>query len=205
MSLPEVFSFQCSLGVEFLNPNVVSKMAQFMISNQQKYVPSLQTEEETVVLKTVPFHRDQLFEERARNTQWVYQDGDNIYDRLEGLETEFADWHAKFNLYMVESDIFVNHSSAAKIGTSRASMNRTFKTNAAKGVNNHYNEYKEFHQWEIEAHVCAFFMEMSGMITFDGKHKLISPFYGHIIVWFYYFSFHIHNFLYFLILTQGLC
>jgi len=108
-------------------------------------------------------------------------------------------------IFQVESDIFVNHSSAAKIGTSRASMNRTFKTNAAKGVNNHYNEYKEFHQWEIEAHVCAFFMEMSGMITFDGKHKLISPFYGHIIVWFYYFSFHIHNCLYFLILTQGLC
>jgi len=101
VSSPEVFSLQCSLGVEFFNPKVASEMAQLMISNQQKYGPSLQTEEETVVLKTVPFHRDQLFEERARNTHWVYQDGDNIYDRLEGLETEFADWHAKFNLYMV--------------------------------------------------------------------------------------------------------
>ena len=47
---------------------------------------------------SLPF---QLFEERVRNTQWVYQDGDNAHDRLEGLETEFADWHAKFNLYMV--------------------------------------------------------------------------------------------------------
>lgn len=64
-------------------------------------MPSLQTEEETIVLKTVPFHGDQLFEERARNTQWVYQDGNNIYCRLKGLETEFADWHAKSNLYMV--------------------------------------------------------------------------------------------------------
>ena len=93
--------------------------------------------------------------------------------------------------------MFVKHSSAAEIGTSRASMNRTFKTNAAKGVNNHYNEYKEFHQREIEAHVCASFMEMSGMKTFDGKHKIlcliISPFYGHIIVWFHYFGFHIHK------------
>ena len=44
-------------------------------------------------------------------------------------------------------------------------MNRTFKTNAAKGVNNHYNEYKEFHAREGEAHVCASFMEMSGMTT----------------------------------------
>ena len=50
-------------------------------------------------------------------------------------------------------------------------MNRTFKTNAAKGVNNHYNEYKEFHAREVEAHVCASFMEMSGMSTFDGKYK----------------------------------
>ena len=58
-------------------------MAQLMKSNQQKYVPSLQTEEEPVVLKTVPFHGDQLFKERARNAQWVYQDGQNLYDRLE--------------------------------------------------------------------------------------------------------------------------
>ena len=50
-------------------------------------------------------------------------------------------------------------------------MNRTFKTNAAKRVNNHYNEYKEFHAREVEAHVCASFMEMSGMTTFDGKYK----------------------------------
>lgn len=76
-------------------------MAQLIISNQEKYVPSFKTNQETVVLKTVPFHGDQLFEERARNIQWVYQDGDNAYDRLEGLETEFANWHAKFNLYMV--------------------------------------------------------------------------------------------------------
>ena len=95
---------QCSLGIEFLNPNVESEMAQLMISNQQKYVPSLQTEE-PVVLKTVPFHGDQLFKERARNTQWVYQDGNNLYDRLEGLKTEFAEWHAKFHLYMFTCSI----------------------------------------------------------------------------------------------------
>ena len=44
-------------------------------------------------------------------------------------------------------------------------MNRIFKTNAAKGVNKHYNEYKEFHAREVEAHVCASFMAMSGMTT----------------------------------------
>ena len=74
-------------------------------------------------------------------------------------------------IQQIENELFVDNSSAAEIGTSRASMNRTFKTNAAKGVNNHYNEYKEFHAREVEAHVCASFMEMSGMTTFDGKYE----------------------------------
>jgi hypothetical protein len=47
-------------------------------------------------------------------------------------------------------------------------MNRTGKYNAAKGVENHHNEYKEFHDREIEAHICASFMEMSGMKNLEG-------------------------------------
>lgn len=39
-------------------------------------------------------------------------------------------------------------------------MNWTGKTRAAQGVKKHYNEYKEFHQAEIEAHICASFKEM---------------------------------------------
>ncbi len=39
-------------------------------------------------------------------------------------------------------------------------MNRTGKTRAAQGVEKHYNEYKDFHQQEVEPHVCASFMEM---------------------------------------------
>ena len=97
----DFFQLQCSLGVQFFNPSVASEMAQLLMTNHKKYVPSFKTTHGKAVLKSVPFHGDQLFEERARNTQWVYQDGDNEYDRLEGLETEFADWHAKFNLYMV--------------------------------------------------------------------------------------------------------
>ena len=65
--------------------------------------------------------------------------------------------------------MFVNHSSAAEIGTTRASINRTGKTNAAKGVENHYNEYSEFHARETETHICASFMEMTGMQTISGK------------------------------------
>lgn len=79
--------------------------------------------------------------------------------------------------------MFVNHSSAAEIGTTRASIDRTGKTNAAKGVENHYNEYSEFHARETEAHICASFMEMTGMQTISGKklkqsiHTLYSLYY----------------------------
>ena len=37
------------------------------------------------------------------------------------------------------------------------------------GVHNNYNEYKDFSDRETEAHICAAFMEMSGMATVDGK------------------------------------
>jgi hypothetical protein len=96
---------QCCLGLQFHNSNVASEMAQFLISNQQRYVPSCHNTVDKVTMHRVPLHGDQLFEERARNTQWTYQDGNNPCDRLEGFRTEFADWHAKMNLYMV-SDCF---------------------------------------------------------------------------------------------------
>ena len=35
----------------------------------------------------------------------TFQDGDNEFDRLEGLHPEFADWHAKVNLYEVRAAI----------------------------------------------------------------------------------------------------
>ena len=72
-------------------------------------------------------------------------------------------------LKQTEFKMFVNHSSAAEIGTTRASINRTGKTNAAKGVENHYNEYSEFHAREVEAHICASFMEMTETEKISGK------------------------------------
>ena len=72
-------------------------------------------------------------------------------------------------LTQTEFKMFVNHSSAPEIGTTRASINRTGKTNAAKGVENHYNEYSEFHAREVEAHICASFMEMTEMEKISGK------------------------------------
>lgn len=65
--------------------------------------------------------------------------------------------------------MFVKAESAAEIGTSRASMNRTGKFNAAKGVQTHYNEYKDSHSRQIEAHICASFMVMCRMSKLDGN------------------------------------
>ena len=98
-----LFILQCALGVEFLNPNVAGDMAKLLLSNQEKYVPVCKNgaDDSTIVLSQVPYHGDQLFEERARNVQWTYQDGNNPYDRIQGIDTEFADWHSKYNLYMV--------------------------------------------------------------------------------------------------------
>lgn len=59
--------------------------------------------------------------------------------------------------------MFVSHASGGEMGTSMASINRTGKTNASKGVENHFIEYSEFHNWEVEAHILASFMEMTDM------------------------------------------
>ena len=73
-----------------------------MIANQFNYTPcSPLPNEEKNILGKVPFHGDQLFEECARNTIRTYQDGINEFDRLEGLQPEVADWHAKLNLCKV--------------------------------------------------------------------------------------------------------
>ena len=76
-------------------------MAQILKSNQDKYVPTSTVNGKASVLVRVAQHGDQLFEERGWNVQWAFGDGANQYDRLEGLRTEFADWHAKFTLYKV--------------------------------------------------------------------------------------------------------
>ena len=48
-------------------------------------------------------------------------------------------------------------------------MNRIRKYNAAKGVQDHYNEYKEFDDCEIEAHICSSFLQLSGMKSLSGN------------------------------------
>ena len=51
------------------------------------------------------------------------------------------------------------------MGTIRARMNKI----ASKGIDKTYNEYKEFHEREVEAQICAVFMEMSNIQNMDCK------------------------------------
>ena len=87
--------------MEFYNPNIAGEMAQLLMKNQKNYVQSCGDGDSKELITPIPFHGDQLFEERAQNVIGTFQDGDNEFDRLEGLHPEFADWHAKVNLYEV--------------------------------------------------------------------------------------------------------
>ena len=90
------------MNIEFVNANVSGEMAQLMILNQERYVPAISTGHgKKEITSQVPMHGDQLFEERARNVQWTFRVGNDAFERLEGLTTEFADWHAKVTLYKV--------------------------------------------------------------------------------------------------------
>lgn len=88
--------------MEFLNPNVSGDMAQLLRNYQHSYVPCYEIDGKKTVLQTIPLHGDQLFEERARNVKWTYRGGLDSYERFEGIDTEFADWHAKYTLYKVK-------------------------------------------------------------------------------------------------------
>ncbi|XP_044173628.1 uncharacterized protein LOC114969606 [Acropora millepora] len=134
-------------------------MAQLMMKNQQHYVPLTDGESnQAEILEPIFFDGDALTEERARNAQWMFKDGDSRIDRLEGLDPVHTDWHTKVKLYELEYKTFFRSRSAQEIGTTCASMNRTGKTNAKKGPHDEYNAFRDFHDREIEAHILASFV-----------------------------------------------
>ena len=64
--------------------------------------------------------------------------------------------------------LFFSDSSAAEIGTSCASMNRTGKSNAKKGPDKDYNAFREFTDRETEAHIITRWMQFVGMNDMEG-------------------------------------
>ena len=99
------FILKCHLPIEFFNPNASGEMAQLLKRNHENYTPCQEKDGGKVVLQKIPLHGDQLFEERARNVKWAFRDGLNDVEKLIGLDTEFADWHAKYTLYKVMENI----------------------------------------------------------------------------------------------------
>ena len=87
-----------------MNTNISGEMAQFFMSVQSKYAPQLSNSSRSKILQPVFLDGDHLTEERAHNVQWVFQDGDDQFDRLEGLDPTHADWHAKVTLYKVHTN-----------------------------------------------------------------------------------------------------
>ena len=88
--------------MEFHNLNVATEMAQILKDYQLNYVPCFENSMgKKTVLANIPVHGDQLFEERVRNVEWAFQDGEDKYERLESLLPKHADWHAKVTLYKV--------------------------------------------------------------------------------------------------------
>ena len=74
-------------------------MAQLLTTFHDKYVPTAELNDTKDVLHKIPLDGDQLTEERARNVQWTYRLGLTSYDRLNGLETNHADWHWRGKLF----------------------------------------------------------------------------------------------------------
>ena len=95
--------------MEFFNPNVAGDMAQILKDYESKYVPCFVSDNKKEVVATVPIHGDQLFEERARNVEWTFREGQSSFDRLEGVPPEHADWHAKVTLYKLCNYLLVNN------------------------------------------------------------------------------------------------
>ena len=79
-------------------------MAQLIISNQEKYVPTVEVQDQGTYVDPIFFDGDAFTEERARNVQWTFKDGDNMLNCLEGLEPLHTDWHAKLKLYDVSAN-----------------------------------------------------------------------------------------------------
>ena len=75
-------------------------------------------------------------------------------------------------LTQIENKIFLKDDSAPEIGTTTATINRTGKTNAKKGVDD-YNAYRDFHDREVEGHILAAFMVFCGMENMEGVFFLI--------------------------------
>ncbi len=103
ISVISAYYLQCLLGLQFLNPNKSGEMADLLKNFQEKYVPRVDQD----ILHPTIMVGDQLTEERSRNVQWTYHLGDTAFERLEGIEPTFSEFHLKMCLYEVVTTTFL--------------------------------------------------------------------------------------------------
>ena len=93
--------------MKFPNSNKSGEMGDIVKDFQEKYV----AKDGQVILHPTIMNGDQLTEERARNVlnQWTYHFGDTSFERLEGIEPTFSEFHLKMCLYEV-IQVFINNN-----------------------------------------------------------------------------------------------
>ena len=79
--------------MELVNAKISREMAQLMISNQERYVPTSVSGTGNKEIAQLVCMVINFLEEQARNVQWTDRFGENKFDKLEGINTEFTDWH----------------------------------------------------------------------------------------------------------------
>ena len=96
---------QNPLGLIFKNENKNEEMIDILQELHDKYVPiHIYTEDNTEhkeILKKVFFGGGSVTEERSRNAIYARSDGDDSYEKLEGLIPKVEDWHCIRILYQV--------------------------------------------------------------------------------------------------------
>ena len=102
----DVFYFQNFLGLLYKNENKNEEMIDILQELHDKYVPIHSYKKDDVeikeILEKVYFGGDQLTEERSRNAAIARSDGDDPYERLEGVVPKVEDWHCIRILYQVK-------------------------------------------------------------------------------------------------------
>ena len=101
-------------------------MAQILENAQRLYVPVVEVNGEQQIIEKVIFDGGQLTEERSTNARWANAMADTQFDRLEGLEPTFGDWHLKKNLYhviMLNIVLFYDHHKSIIIAPTDMHLN----------------------------------------------------------------------------------
>ena len=107
---------QVPLGLLLKNENKNEDMLDILQELHDQYVPASKNrkdgEEVVKLLEQIFFGGDQLTDERGRHAAAARSDGDDPFERLEGLLMKIEDWHGVRILYQVCKCELIEHSKS---------------------------------------------------------------------------------------------